>query len=85
MQEHMTEFDKYIKKSNAKYLLKYDRVRLVTGIFRKTVQNISVVNLERDFPEISESFCAYIRLRSCMRRQSRISSKINHLQKYYKN
>ncbi len=78
------EFDKFIKKSRAKYLLKYDRVRLVTGVFRKTVQNISVVNLERDFPEISESFCAYIRLRSCLRRQARLSSKINRLQKYYK-
>ena len=32
------EFDRYIKKSNAKYLLKYDRVKLITGMFFKKTE-----------------------------------------------
>ena len=34
------EFDRYIKKSNAKYLLKYDRVKLITGMFFKKNRNL---------------------------------------------
>jgi len=77
------EFDKYIKKSNAKYLLKYDRVKLVTGMFFKNVQILSLDTLERDFCDIPPAFAAYIRLKSCQRRQKRISARINRLKKYY--
>jgi len=78
------EFDKYIKKSNAKYLLKYDRVKLVTrGWFNKNVQILSIDNLEKDFCDMPAEFVAYIRLKSCQKKQSRISAKINRLNKYY--
>ena len=77
------EFDKYIKNSNAKYLLKYDRVKLVTkGISRKT-ELFSIDNIENDFCDMPKEFCAYIRLHSMQKRQSRVSSKINRLKKYY--
>ena len=77
------EFDKYIKKSKAKYLLKYDRVKLVSGLFFKKTEIFTIDNIERDFPEMPIEFAAYIRLRSCQKRQSRIASKINKLNKYY--
>lgn len=77
------EFDKYIKGSKAKYLLKYDRVKLVSGVLFKKVEMLSIDNLERDFIDISPEFAAYIRLKSCQKRQSRISGKINDLKKYY--
>ncbi len=77
------EFDKYIKKSNAKYLLKYDRIKLITRGLNKSTQYLSIDNIENDFPDMPEEFAAYIRLKSCQKRQSRISSKINRLNKYY--
>ena len=77
------EFDKYIKKSNAKYLMRYDRVKLITNPFTKQVQIYSVENIEKDFADMPKEFAAYIRLNSCKRKQSGISSKINRLKKYY--
>ena len=78
------EFDKYIKKSNAKYLLKYDRVKLITGMLFKKIEILSIDNIERDFADMPAEFTAYIRLKSCQRKQRRISAKINKLNKYYK-
>lgn len=77
------EFDKYIKKSNARYLLKYDRVKLVSGILFKKVQILSLDSLERDFSGMPAEFAAYIRLKSYQRRQTRVTSRINRLKKYY--
>ena len=77
------EFDKYIKGSNAKYLLKHDRVKLITGGYRAKTEIFSIDNIEKDFCDMPEAFAAYIRLKSCQRRQSRISSRINRLEKYY--
>lgn len=78
------EFDKYIKRSNAKYLLKYDRVKLIErGIFKRTTKLYTIENIEKDFPDMQKSFAAYIRLRSCQRKQARISSRINKYNKYY--
>lgn len=80
------EFDKYIKKSKAKYLLKYDRVKLVSpvfGIFSSKTEVFSIDNMEQDFPDMQRAFCSYIRLKSNMRKQARISKKINHSNKYY--
>ncbi|MFA7659484.1 MAG: hypothetical protein WCY19_08635 [Candidatus Gastranaerophilaceae bacterium] len=76
------DFDKYIKKSKAKYLLKYDRVKFVSP-FLRTVEIFSIDNLERDFPDMPAAFCAYIRLRSAQKKQGRISARINKLNKYY--
>ncbi len=79
------EFDKYVKKSDARYLLKYDRVKLIKGgIFRKTTKLYSIDNIERDFPDMPEAFCAYIRLQSLRRKQSRISARISRYGRYYK-
>lgn len=77
------EFDKYIKKSQARYLLKYDRVKLVTGFLFRGVRVLSVDNIEKDFTDMPEEFAAYIRLKSCQKRQARVSAKINRLKKYY--
>lgn len=77
------EFDIYIKKSKAKYLLRYDRVKFITPFLRRE-EFFSIDNLEKDFPDMPAAFCAYIRLRSCQRKQARISARINRLEKYYK-
>lgn len=76
------EFDKYIKNSKAKHLLKYDRVRFYSW-FIFSPQIISIKNLEKDFPEIPKEFAAYIRLKSLQRKQKRIANKKNKLKKYY--
>lgn len=76
------EFDKYIKKSKAKYLLKYDRVKFISPILRK-VEIFSIDNLERDFPDMPKAFCAYICLKSAQKKQARISNRINRSTKYY--
>lgn len=78
------EFDKYIKKSNARYLLKYDRVKLIQGgFFRKTTKLYTIDNLEKDFTDMPKAFAAYIRLKSFQKKQSRISARINKYKKYY--
>ena len=78
------EFDKYIKKSQAKYLLRYDRVKVVEGgFFRKTVKMYSIENIEGDFPNMPKAFAACLRLKSLQRKQSRISARINRYKKYY--
>jgi len=76
------EFDKYIKKSKAKYLLKYDRVKFISPFLRRE-EIFSIDSLEKDFPEMPRAFCAYIRLKSAQKKQARISKRINHLNKYY--
>lgn len=76
------EFDKYIKKSKAKYLLKYDRVKFISPFLRRE-ENFSIDNLEFDFPDMPSAFCACIRLKSAQRKQSRISARMNRLNKYY--
>ena len=78
------EFDKYIRKSQAKYLLKYDRVKVVEGgFFRKTVKMYSIDSIEADFPDMPKAFVSCIRLKSLQRKQSRISARINRYKKYY--
>ena len=77
------EFDKYIKGSNARYLLKHDRVKLITRGFGAKTEIYSIDNIEKDFCDMPEEFAAYIRLKSCQKRQSKISARINRLEKYY--
>lgn len=80
------EFDKYIKKSKARYLLRYDRVKFISPKFfglMKEIEVFAIDNLERDFPEMPPAFCAYIRLKSAQRKQARISARINRFNKYY--
>ena len=77
------EFDKFIKKSNARYLLKYDRVKVIErGFFKRNIKIYSIDNIEKDF-DMPQAFAAYIRLKSCTRKLARISSRINKYKKYY--
>ncbi len=78
------EFNKYIKKSNARYLLKYDRVKLIEGgFFKKTAKLYTIDSIEKDFTDMPKAFAAYIRLHSYQKKQSRISARINKSKKYY--
>lgn len=77
------EFDKYIKKSEAKYLLKYDRVKLIYGLWKKTSKFYTIDNIEKDFTDMPPAFAAYIRLKSYQKKQARISARINKIKKYY--
>lgn len=77
------EFESYIKNSDAKYLLKYDAVKLAHGFFFKKERILTVKNLENDFPDMPKAFQLYIKLCSMQRRQSKISRRINKLNKYY--
>ena len=77
------EFEKYIKNSDAKYLLKYDRVKLVKGFWRREYKIYSIKTLQQDFAGMPNAFVAYIQLRSYQRKQARISARINKSKKYY--
>ncbi len=77
------EFEKYIKKSDARFLLKYDRVKLVKGFLFPKTKIYSINNIEKDFPELPSAFVAYIKLKSYQKKQNRISSRINKYKKYY--
>ena len=76
-------FDKYIKRSEARYLLKYDRVKIVEGFWRSQTRLITIDTLENDFPEMSGAFIACIRLKSLQRKVARITARINKYKKYY--
>lgn len=77
------EFEKYIKNSDAKYLVKYDAIRLMLGFFFKKERVLTVKNLEVDFPDMPKAFQLYIRLCSMQRKQAKITRRINKLNKYY--
>ena len=78
------EFDKYIRKSKARYLLKYDRVKLIEGNFwQKKSKLYTIDNIEKDFTDMPKAFVSYIRLRSYQKKQARISARINKYKKYY--
>ena len=77
------EFEKYIKNSDAKYLVKYDAIRLMLGFFFKKERVLTVKNLEADFPDMPKAFQLYIRLCSMQRKQAKITRRINKLNKYY--
>jgi len=77
------EFNNYVKNSDAKYLVKYDAIRLMQGFFFKKEKIITVKNVETDFPDMPKAFQTYIKLCSMQRRQSRITRRINKLNKYY--
>ncbi len=77
------EFEKYIKKSDAKYLLKYDRVKLIRGFLKKHTKIYTIKTIEKDFTDMPGAFAAYIRLKSYQKKQSKISARINKSKKYY--
>ncbi len=77
------EFNSYVKNSDAKYLVKYDAIKLMQGFFFKKEKIITVKNVENDFPDMPKAFQIYIKLCSMQRRQSRITRRINKMNKYY--
>lgn len=77
------EFDRYIKRSDARYLLKYDRVKVMGGFLGLQPKVYTIDTIEKDFPTMPEAFAAYIRLKSSVRKQSRITARISKLKKYY--
>ena len=77
------EFEKYIKKSDARYLLKYDRVKVISGFWKRNTKTYTIDTIENDFTDMPKAFAAYIRLKSYQKKQSKISAKINKNKKYY--
>lgn len=77
------EFDKYVKNSDAKYLIKYDAIRIKKGWILKKERVYTVNNIENDFPDMPKSFQTYIKLCSLKRKQMRISRRITKMNKYY--
>ena len=76
------EFEKYIKKSDARFLLKYDHVKIVTPFLRRE-KVYSIDTLEKDFPKMPHSFRLYIRICSLTRKSKNIQKRKNKLKKYY--
>lgn len=76
-------FEKEIKKTDAKYLLKYDRVQ-VKAMFLGKTSYYAVKNIDEDFPYLKSVYKNYIILKSHQRMLKRISGRINRLNKYYK-
>lgn len=77
------EFEKIIKKTDAKYLLKYDRVK-IKGLFMGKTADYSIKTLDVDFPEFDESVKNYIRIKSEQRTLKRIAGRMCRLKSYYK-
>ncbi len=77
------EFESYIKNSEAKYLVKYDAIRISKGFFFKKEKILTIKNLEIDFPNMPKAFQTYIKLCSMKRKQSKLARRINKLNKYY--
>lgn len=73
--------EKIIKKTDMKYLLKYDRVKILDGIFKTKI--ISVETVTRDFPAQEQFIYSYIKLKSYQRKLNKISARINKYNKYY--
>lgn len=79
--EPFKQVEKIIKKTEMKYLLKYDRVKILDGFFKTKI--ITIDNIENDFPMYENYIYSYIRLKSYQRRLRKISAKINKYNKYY--
>jgi hypothetical protein len=69
-------------KSNARYLLKYDHVKLVSPVFRKE-EFVSISSIDETFSEIPENFRIYLKLLSLQRKLKKLSARKNRLEKYY--
>ncbi len=81
--KNFKKLEKLIKKTDAKYLLKYDMVKIRGWLFQKP-KIITIDTLETDFPELKPSIIAFIRLKSYQKKQTRISQRINKIERYYK-
>lgn len=77
------EFDRYIRHSKAKYLLKYDCVIIRGGWFAKD-ETISVKSIEKDFPAMPKAFAAYIKMKSNERKRNRLNARVSKIKRYLK-
>lgn len=77
------EFEKYIKNSKAKYLLKYDRVLIKGGWFSKDIR-LSIQSIDKDFPNMPKAFSSFIKMKSLERRRNRINNRISKINNYLK-
>lgn len=77
------EFEKFIKHSNAKYLLKYDCVIIRGGWFSHNV-TVSIKTIDDDFPSMPEAFSAYIKMKSYERKRNRLNAKKAKFIRYLK-
>ena len=75
--------EKIIKKSEMKYLLKYDRVKIWNGSLSLKTRVISTDNVENDFPNYEKYVYSYLKLKSYQRKLNKISSRISKYNKYY--
>ncbi|MBQ7449988.1 hypothetical protein IJS77_01110 [bacterium] len=75
-------FDKVIRKSKAKYLLKHDRIKLITP-FLKRIEQYSIATAHLDFPELKPEFIDILKLKSLQKKQTNNSRRINKYKKYY--
>lgn len=78
------EFNRAIKGTKIKYLLKYDRVLIKSWFLFGKDEILSISTLEKDFPNLKSAFVNYLKLKSLQRKQKRISARISKIQKYYK-
>ena len=78
--EKFKPFLKYSRHSDIKHLVKHDAVKVLSWFSYKTY---SIMNIDNEFPNTPIEFVAYLKLKSCQRKQASISRKINKLKKYY--
>ena len=81
--EAFTPIERVIKKTDAKYLLKYDRVNL-KGAWGLPDKLFSVHDIEKNFPQFEPEITDYIRLKSQQRYLRRLSSRASRLNRYFK-
>lgn len=72
--------EKSILKTDLKYLLKHDRVRVISPFSRKVY---SIENIEKSFSSANPEYINYIKLCSKKRELNRLNSKISRLNRYY--
>lgn len=75
--------ERIIKKTDAKYLLKYDRVK-IKGAWGMQERVFSVHDVEKNFPSFDSVISDYILLKSQQRYLRRLSSRAARLNKYFK-
>ena len=74
------QLNKEISRLSFKYLLKYDRVKILSGFSTKL---LSIENFQNDFPQINPIYYDYIYFCSLKRQINRVNSKISRLNTYY--
>lgn len=73
---------KYLKNSPAKYLLRYDNIKIIHPIFRKE-SIYSIKSIDTDFSSMPDEIKAYLKLKSFERYYKRLYRAKNKAEKYY--